>query len=365
VQLGPVASSDTVLYLPVPGTDEFYLFENRQAQESDTAQMNPAFGSRQKSPGLLIWHIDQGQIEDHGFNGDNRVNVGPVHGVALVQADGRKDLEEPGGANRGDVGDAFPGSSGNTTLCRLTLPAAVDNQGDFARFCIDQISQVTPGSSMAFRYVSWHSVFAANQPGASIRVNGSLVGRLEQFFPPGASIALDVDSTQVNDTGRSRFDFLAWSDGGARTHTVVAGEVPDTIIAQLAVVHRLRVEVEGASPGAVNAGLSGDLGAGVYLSEGTQVALRAEAQPGSVFAGWTGDTTMAGDTVSLVIQHPFDLLANFVAVREVPLDRAANGLFGTDVLDQEEVVYLDAVGNRDGVYDLGDFLAASDRGGHE
>ncbi len=52
VVLGPVASSDTVLYFPVPGTDEFYLLENRQAQESDTAQMNPDFGLRQKSPGI-------------------------------------------------------------------------------------------------------------------------------------------------------------------------------------------------------------------------------------------------------------------------------------------------------------------------
>ena len=362
VQLSPVASSDTVLYLPVPGTDEFYLFENRQAQESDTAQMNPAFGSRQKSPGLLIWHIDQGQLENHGFDGDNRVNVGPVHGVALVQADGRNDLREPGTGNRGDTGDAYPGSSGNTTLCRLTRPAAADNQGEFARFCIDQIGQVTPGGGMTFRYISWRSVFAANQEAASIRVNGSRVRRLEQFFPAGASIDLDVDSTQVDGTGRSRFDFLAWSDGGARSHTVVAREIPDTITAQLAAAHRLRVEVQGASSAAVSAGLSGDIGVGVYLSEGTQVALRAEAQPGTVFAGWTGDSTMTRDTISLVMQHPFDLMARFVTVREVSLNHAAGGLFGTEALDQQEVAYLDAVGNRNGMYDLGDFLAASDRG---
>ena len=361
VQLGPVASSDTVLYLPVPGTDEFYLFENRQAQESDTAQMNPAFGAREKSPGLLVWHIDQGQVEDHGFDGDNRVNVGPIHGVALVQADGRNDLRQPGTGNRGDKGDAFPGSTGNTTLCRLTSPAATDNQGEFARFCLNQISQLSPGGRMAFRYVSWRSVFAANKPGASIRVNGSLVGRLEEFFPPGAAIALDVDSTQVSDSARTRFDFLAWSDGGARTHTVTAREIPDTIIAQLSVAHRLRVAVQGASAAAVSAEVSGDIGAGVYLSEGAQVALRAEPQPGTVFAGWTGDTTMSRDTVSLVMQHPFDLMANFVAVREVSVPHAAEALFGTGALDQGDVIYLDAVGNRNGVYDLGDFLAASDR----
>jgi hypothetical protein len=143
---------------------------------------------------------------------------------------------------------------------------------------------------------------------------------------------------------------------------VVAREIPDTITAQLAAAHRLRVEVQGASSAAVSAGLSGDIGVGVYLSEGTQVALRAEAQPGTVFAGWTGDSTMTRDTISLVMQHPFDLMARFVTVREVSLNHAAGGLFGTEALDQQEVVYLDAVGNRNGMYDLGDFLAASDRG---
>jgi hypothetical protein len=356
-----VASSDTVLYLPVPGTDEFYLFENRQAQESDTAQMNPAFGVRQKSPGLLVWHIDEGQLEEHGFTGDNRVNVGPVHGVGLVQADGRNDLRQPGSGNRGDRGDAYPGSSGNTTLCRSTTPAATDNQGDFARFCIDRISQATPGGPISFRYISWRSVFAANQERALIKVNGSVVRRLEQFFQPGASLTLDVDSTQVNDSVGSRFDFLSWSDGGSRTHTVVAGETPDTIIAQLAAAHRLRVAVQGASATAVTAEVSGDLGEGVYLSEGSRVALRVESQAGAVFAGWTGDTTMSRDTLTLVMQHPFDLMANFVAVHEVSLDHAADALLGTGALDGDEAVYLDAVGNRNGVYDLGDFLAASDR----
>jgi M6 family metalloprotease-like protein len=82
VRLPPVASSDTVLYLPLPGTDEVYLLENRQPQESDTAQMNPAFGARYKSPGLLVWHIDQGQVEAHGFTTDNR----PVDKIVAMLA---------------------------------------------------------------------------------------------------------------------------------------------------------------------------------------------------------------------------------------------------------------------------------------
>jgi M6 family metalloprotease-like protein len=361
VRLSPVASSDTALYLPIAGTDEFYLLENRQAEESDSAQMNPAFGERQKFPGLLVWHIDQGQVDAHGFDEDNRVNAGPVHGVALVQADGRDDLSRPGGSNRGDKSDAFPGSTGNRSICRSTSPAANDNQGSFARFCLDGITQVTPGGSIAFRYISYRSVFAADHEGARIRVNGSLVNRLERLLAPGTRIELSIDSSQVDESTRTQFNFLGWSDGGARVHSIIAREQPDTILAQVAVAHRLRISVQGASMAAITSGLTGDLNNGVYLEEGAQVSVEAAPQTGAVFAGWTGDTTVSADTLTLLMRHPFDLTANYVAVQPVELSSAADGLFGRVGLRAEEAAYLDAVGNRNGVYDLGDFLAASER----
>jgi len=362
VRLGPVASSDTVLYVPVSGTDEFYLLENRQAQESDTAQMNPAFGSHQKSPGLLVWHIDQSQVDDHGFEADNRVNVGPIHGVALVQADGRNDLRLAG-ENRGDTGDPYPGSSGNTELCRSTNPALKDNGGAFAHFCLSGITQITPGGSIGFRYVSYNSVFTADHPGALINVDGTRVARLERFFPAGTPIELSADSVQQDETARSRHEFLAWSDGGARTHGITAGDIPDTVIAQVATSYRLRTEVQGAGMAAITNGASGDIQAGIYVAEGLQVSLRAAPQPDAVFVGWTGDTTARNDSLTLVMRRPFDLMANFVTAQAVALSSAADALLGTALLRPEEAAYLDAVGNRNGVYDLGDFLAASDREG--
>jgi M6 family metalloprotease-like protein len=361
LRLSPVASSDTVLYLSVSGTDEYYLLENRQAQESDTAQMNPAYGARRKAPGLLVWHIDQGQLNDHGLEEDNRVNAGPVHGVALVQADGRDDLDRPGSLNRGDTGDSYPGSTGNTGLCRTTSPSATDNQGAFASFCLEGFTQVTAGGQVAFRYVSFRSVFGSDHAGAMIKVNGSAVSRLDQFFTPGSLIALSIDSVQTDPTGRSRFDFLAWSDGRARTHTITARDIPDTVVAFVAAEHRLRITVGGASPAAVASGVAGDMSSGVYLAQGFPVSLRAAPQPGAVFAGWTGDTTATRDTLTLVMRHPFDLMANFVAVHDVELASAADALLSGAVLIAEQMAYLDAAGNRNGVYDLGDFLAASDR----
>ncbi len=361
VVLGPVASSDTVLYFPVPGTDEFYLLENRQAQESDTAQMNPDFGLRQKSPGLLVWHIDQSQIDQHGFDQDNRVNAGSIHGVALVQADGRNDLGLPGRGNRGDKGDSYPGSAGNTSVCRTTRPAVTDNQGVFAHFCLDHIVQATPGGSMAFRYISYRSVFAADHPSARIRVNGTAASRIDQFFAPGSTVELAVDSVQLDESGRTRFDFLAWSDAGGQTHSVTIGEDPDTVVAQVAVAHRLRTSVQGATGAAITSPVAGDLSTGVFLAEGSQTSVRANAQPDAVFLGWSGDTTTATDTLTLIMRRPFDLTANFIAVQVVQLSGAADALFGTANLRPEEAAFLDAAGNRNGVYDLGDFLAAEDR----
>jgi hypothetical protein len=72
--------------------------------------MNAAFGTRKKSPGLLIWHIDQGQVTAGGPS--NSVNVGSVQGVALEQADGLNELRSVGG-DRGDAGDTYPGTTTN------------------------------------------------------------------------------------------------------------------------------------------------------------------------------------------------------------------------------------------------------------
>ena len=361
VRLSPVAASDTVLYLPIAGTDEFYLLENRQAQESDTAQMNPEFGARHKTPGLLVWHVDQGQVEAHGFNSDNRVNVGAVHGVALVQADGREDLRRPGSQNRGDTGDSYPGSTANTALCRATTPAARDNQGSFAGFCLESIQQ-TAGGSVAFRYVPYRSVFASDNAGAVIQVNGTRVARVDRFFPSGTLIDLSADSIQTDLSQRSRFEFLSWSDGGPRTHGVVAREIPDTITARMAAAHQLRMSVYGAAATAVT-GVSGDIVSGVYIPEGATVSLRAAPQVDAVFLGWTGDTIAGSDALSLRMSHPYSVTANFIAVQQVPLPDAAAALMGATALDGQKAVYLDAAGNRNGAYDLGDFLAALGRTG--
>jgi M6 family metalloprotease-like protein len=218
VVLDPVATSHTVLGLGVPGTDEYFLFENRQAIGSDTAQLNPEcrFRTRAcaKAPGLLLWHIDLGQVVAHGFRQDNRVNSGAVHGVALIQADGRNDLRTPGQGNRGDTGDPWPGSTGNSVLGDTTNPAALDNQRLTAGFRLDSIRQLVPGGAVAFH-------LTRTTPGGVVLslpwATDELLGRRRLSAPALARLDAEGNRNGRYDTG----DYLAYYR--TQTITPVAG----------------------------------------------------------------------------------------------------------------------------------------------
>ena len=149
VTLGPVQTSDTVWRVPLAGTDEYLILENRQSLQSDTAQMNPALNTPPgKSPGLLVWHVDQSIID--GGRISNTVNAGNRKGLQLMQADGLNNLQDPGiNGNRGDRGDSYPGSSNVTSITGTTNPANVDSTGRVAR-SITAITQVSPNGPMSF-----------------------------------------------------------------------------------------------------------------------------------------------------------------------------------------------------------------------
>ncbi|MFF9060263.1 M6 family metalloprotease domain-containing protein [Streptomyces sp. NPDC014882] len=92
----------------LPGS-EYFLLENRQRTGFDVSL--PAGG-------ILISHIDTGQRDN---SDENHYMVG------LVQADNQRDLEW--GTNRGDDGDPYPGSTGNTSFTSSSNPASLSYAG--------------------------------------------------------------------------------------------------------------------------------------------------------------------------------------------------------------------------------------------
>jgi immune inhibitor A len=99
---------------------EYFLLENRRLI---------GFDRELPGPGLLIWHIDEKRA--------NNDNPG-AYLVALEQADGEVHLES--NVNRGDTGDPFPGSTGNTRFDDTSEPNSRDNFGNSTGVAVTKIS---------------------------------------------------------------------------------------------------------------------------------------------------------------------------------------------------------------------------------
>jgi hypothetical protein len=93
------------------------------------------------------------------------------------------------------------------------------------------------------------------------------------------------------------------------------------------------------------------------------VTLTAVALEGSLFVSWngTGISCPAGASCTLVVNQPLTVTAGFVV--EPSAEFAADDLLGTPRLSPEQKTALDQVGNRNGRYDVGDYLALLDRQG--
>jgi hypothetical protein len=115
--------------------------------------------------------------------------------------------------------------------------------------------------------------------------------------------------------------------------------------------------------GSLTASISGNLTQGVFVEAGNAVTLTATAPSGALFAGWQGDTTSSQTSLVLPMQRPYDVTAVFLLEQQIPLDAATDEVLGTVSLSQEQREYLDQLGNRNGQYDVGDYLALLKRTG--
>jgi immune inhibitor A len=106
------------------GGNEYFLLENRQ---------RTGFDAQLPGDGLLIWHIDESQS---GNTDENHYKVG------LMQADGNRDLEQK--RNRGDAGDPYPGTSGNTSFTVNSNPNSKSYTGQDTCVSISNISPSAP-----------------------------------------------------------------------------------------------------------------------------------------------------------------------------------------------------------------------------
>jgi hypothetical protein len=222
---------------------------------------------------------------------------------------------------------------------------------------------------MVFRFIAGPATVVTAEPatGARIRVNGDPVQRWEDVVLAGEELTLSADDIQVIPGNLSRFTFQRWSNGQPREHILTGTGTPETIRAEFAIEHRIHVQLTGAQPGAVTAAAAPELtvpelSAGVFRPAGTPITLTATAPAGLLFSGWSGDTATTNQTLVLPMGRPYSVRATFIANTLVTADAAADALLGGTALHPTAQAYLDGNGNKNGRYDLGDFLALVSRG---
>ena len=144
--------------------------------------------------GIIVWHIDE------TIDGNFRPNS--QYGVAVVQADGRLDLEK--GANRGDNGDYFD-LSDNSELSNTTTPNANWFDGTASFFKLKVLTRVGASTDVKFGSLPSDTIAVSNPNGGetlysvtnfSLLWEASIVGNVKiELYKDGV-----FDSIITNDT---------------------------------------------------------------------------------------------------------------------------------------------------------------------
>jgi M6 family metalloprotease-like protein len=343
--------SDTAYYVAVQGSNprgEYFLLENREPQQSDTALIR-IHCARAGNPsgctgGLLIWHVDQVKLN----SGGNAVNTGAIHGLELMQADAFRNLDAPSVSsnfcpltsmfldcsNRGDAGDPFPGTTGNSGFVFRTNPASVTNvDGSFSGVAIDFIHQLVTDRTVSFRLrFGALTIARASDTVATITFDGSTLNVFRDLLEQGSSHTVGFGTGQVSPDGRTRWFFSSWSDGGAISHTITGSLAGATLTANLG--RQFKLIATATSGGTVTADTAINL-SGDFVPDGRAVQLTPTPNAGLRFCGWTGtDTTTTDSLLTLPMRKPFTVAANFGTNAAITSANARpNGVMGATYAD--------------------------------
>ena len=176
--LPPAETSPEVLEYPIPGSQQYYLMENRQPIGSDSAL---------PGHGLLIYRVDGAIMNPSSRAWANdclECVSGPYKnahpGIEIMQSDGTQSLASPNSAgDAGSQGDPFPGITGNRAFSDSTRPSAVGWGGVPSYLSVSGITQEANGNIL----MAAGSVAATLSPSAVGAAGGTvtITDRLAPF----------------------------------------------------------------------------------------------------------------------------------------------------------------------------------------
>ena len=182
----PQVLDNEVIYQVFAGasTTEYYLIENRQQVGFDAAL---------PGAGLLIYHVDDTQTSNDNPWYPGNTNWGNYR-VALEQADGLWELDQSPFA-AGDVGDPYPGSTGNRAYDDTSTPTATLYDDSLFPLVVRNIS--ASGANMTLDIVDTQAPLAPRS--------------ISAFDTPGdEGGSVTVSWSRSQDDGRGADDVVAY-----------------------------------------------------------------------------------------------------------------------------------------------------------
>jgi Divergent InlB B-repeat domain len=258
-------------------------------------------------------------------------------------------------------GSAFNGWGGacsGTNTCVVTVDEAVTVS---ARFDPKAATLIVTGAGDGDG-----SVAATPQGIACAVTAGVASGACSAAYPSGTSVTL-----RATPAGGSAFG--GWSGACEGSGDCVVSVTEASAVTATFTRRSAALRVAGAGSGSVAStvgglacsvteGVAANTGCRIEVTLGGIVTLTATAEPGSLFAGWSGASACASEpSCSVTVSVETAVTARFIP--QPPAGVAAGELLGNPHLTPEQQRALDQAGNHNGRFDVGDYLALLDREG--
>jgi sugar lactone lactonase YvrE len=134
------------------------------------------------------------------------------------------------------------------------------------------------------------------------------------FLAPGRSVSVAAASPQPG-LAAVRYSFLNWSNNGTQAQTFQVPNVATSLLATFSTEFQLTTVSNPAAGGTM-------IGGGFHPS-GTTVTVRATANAGFAFSGFSGDVVSPASPASIVMNAPKSVTASFVCTYQLSANAAS------------------------------------------
>lgn len=149
-----------------------------------------------------------------------------------------------------------------------------------------------------------------NPGGLEILVDSTPYTAPKSFdWASGSKHTLSAPSPQYGGSG-VKYVFTSWSDGGSQTHTITTPSSTKTYTANFKIKYSLTTSVNLNEGGTVNPSGTN------WYNKGKEVSITATPKFGYRFIGWAGDSSETKKSITLVMNGPKELVANFEPIPE-------------------------------------------------